>query len=70
MEIVMEGVEEYGEGYAVLLLQEEGRWIINAANEGMQNCTRVDLVQLIDWIRHNKPELLKEDNDNENNVAV
>lgn len=55
----MEGVREYGEGYVVELHEEEnGRLAIFALNEGGYNVTSVDLIDLIQWVKRNKPELL------------
>ena len=36
-----------------------GRWIIRAYNEGGHNSVDIDLVDIIDWVKENKPELLK-----------
>jgi hypothetical protein len=69
----MLGVTEYCEGLDVSLertsgvychgLPEEqwlgrGRLVIQALNEGGYNATQIDLVQLIKWLRANRPELL------------
>ena len=35
------------------------RWVVVARNEAGYNCTQVDLLQLIEWVKKNKPELLK-----------
>ena len=57
---VMEGVTEYSEGYEVELLQtkDNGRWVIMALNQGGFDSTSVDVVDLIAWLRANRPELL------------
>lgn len=68
----MEGVTEYCEGFDVELIQTSGtysgsgahqegagRWVIRATNEGGHDCTEVDVVQLIAWLRANRPDLLK-----------
>lgn len=36
-----------------------GRWVIGARNEGGYNGTEVDLLDVLDWVKQNKPELLK-----------
>lgn len=41
------------------LPEEPGREVIVAYNEGGFNCTEVDLLDLIDWLKANRPELLK-----------
>jgi hypothetical protein len=66
--IVMMGVNEYAEGFPVYLdiednddrgdPLEEKRLVVLAKNEGGYNCTEVDLLQLIAWLKDNKPELL------------
>ena len=35
------------------------RWVIWAENEGGYNGTVVDLLDVIDWVKKNKPELLR-----------
>ena len=62
--IVMAGVEEWAEGYPVILTKRDDgegseRHLIEAANEGGFNHTQVDLLQLIQWLRENRPDLLK-----------
>lgn len=62
-------IREYSEGYPVEIeqitkhptieLKGVGRWIIDAQNEGGHNGTEVDLLDVIDWVKQNKPELLK-----------
>lgn len=55
----MDGVSEYAEGYDVeLLLNDEGILVIRALNEGGYNCTEVDLIQLINWLKQEHPDLL------------
>jgi hypothetical protein len=56
----MEGVREYAEKYEVELVvdEENGRPCVQAWNEGHYNLTRVDLLDLIYWIKTNRPELL------------
>ena len=69
----MTGVREYCEQYPVALvlvsphaerpeygpLPTEGpRWCVQAMNEGGHNSTSIDLLDLIQWLRANRPELL------------
>lgn len=56
----LEGVREYAEEYPVKIGydQDEHRIVIKAINEGGYNCTLVDLIDLIDWIKKNRPELI------------
>lgn len=71
--VIMEGVQEYCEGGVVRIFrttgtykynteQEKqtgyGRLVILAENEGGNNCTEVDLLQLIKWLKENMPELI------------
>ncbi len=65
---IMEGVREYAEEYPVKLgLEEpseynklkENRITVLASNEGGCNGVGIDLLDLIDWIKKNKPELLR-----------
>lgn len=37
------------------------RWVIEAYNEGGYNSTQVDLLDVIAWVRENRPELLSAD---------
>lgn len=67
--IEMTGVGEYAEGAGVELKytdsstcneqRGERRLVIKAYNEGGYNCTLVDLLDLIAWLKANKPELLE-----------
>ena len=56
---IMDGVTEYTERYPVSL-RMSGRGVpcVVSVNEGGYNSTRVDLPQLISWIRKNHPEFL------------
>ena len=54
---VMTGVTEYGEGMDVKLVYEDGRPTIVAYNEGGFNATAVDLIELLDWVYKNEPDL-------------
>jgi hypothetical protein len=73
MDIVKIDAREYSEGSDVFLRrtngvyvhgvpeaewQGHGRLVIQAFNEGGHNCTQVDLLHLIKWLRNNRPELL------------
>jgi hypothetical protein len=58
----MQGVTDYEEGMDVQLVYEKGRPVVLAMNEAGHCCTRVDLIQLLEWVRDNMPELLKERN--------
>ena len=55
---IMDGVTEYEEGMDVELVYENNRLAIRASNEAGHCCTRVDLIQLLDWVKTNKPELI------------
>ena len=51
-EMVMTGVREYAEGKDVILSRnEQGRWLIEATNEGGHNGTAVDLLDLLQWLQ-------------------
>lgn len=59
-EIIMEGVREYAEEMEVVLaIGKNGRFMVNAYNEGGFDRTCVDLIDLIDWLKINLPSLLK-----------
>ena len=51
MKVKMEGVKEYNEEMAVYLVSENGVLMVEASNEAGFNSTRVDLVQLIKWLK-------------------
>lgn len=71
----LKDVREYAEFYPVFLgtlsrddaeyadkhkvKTEAGREVIVAYNEGGCDLTQVDLLDLIDWLKKNRPELLK-----------
>lgn len=58
-QIQLDGVNEYMEYYPVNLINNErGRLVIKAFNEGGYNSTEVDLIQLLEWILKNRPDLL------------
>jgi hypothetical protein len=54
----MHGVREHSEGYPVDLCRDpaSGRLTIRARNEGGNNITQVDLLDLIDWLRLGPPD--------------
>jgi hypothetical protein len=69
----MPGVREYCEQYPVAIVlvppdeerppygpspAEGPRWCVRALNEGGHNSTEIDLLDLIRWLRENRPELL------------
>ncbi len=73
VETIMDGVQEYVEEHDVVLCQTEGmsnmpfseeerkgygRWVVKGVNEGGFNSTEIDLLQLIAWLRKNRPEFL------------
>jgi hypothetical protein len=56
---VMDGVREYTEHYAVKLDRIGSSWrlVIRAFNEGGMNCTSVDLLDVLKWVKANRPDL-------------
>lgn len=52
-------IREYAEELPVEIKKLENRWIIHAKNEAGFNCTQVDLVDVIEYVRENMPELLE-----------
>ncbi len=71
--LLMTGVTEYAEGYDVRLIETtgtysigkteqewtgRGRLAIRALNEAGYNCTEVDLLELLAWVKANRPDLL------------
>jgi hypothetical protein len=68
---LMDGVTEYAEGYGVRLVETTGtygglgkphegagRLAIKALNEAGHNCTEVDLLELLAWVKANRPDLM------------
>jgi hypothetical protein len=57
---LMDGVTEYTEGYGVRLVETTGagRLVVNALNEAGHNCTAVDLLELLAWVKANRPDLM------------
>ena len=56
----MDGVRELGEGHPVMLSLIDGRWTIEASNEGGCAGTEVDLFDLLGWLKSNRPDILAE----------
>jgi len=67
----MDGVTEYAEGYGVRLVETTGayvgiakqrpgagRLVIKALNEGGYNCTEVDLLEVLAWVKAHRPDLM------------
>ena len=58
---IMHGVTEYAEGLDVKLqVEDNGRLVVSAWNEGGFNGTSVDLMELLAWLRANRPDLIEE----------
>ena len=53
-------IREYAESMPVAIRKRGERWVIDALNEGGYNGTEVDLVDVINFVKKYKPELLKE----------
>ena len=51
-------IKEYVEGLPVEILELNDRLIIQALNEGGNNGTRVDLIDVINWVVSNRPDLI------------
>jgi hypothetical protein len=58
--VEMTDVREHGEEYAVELAEKNSRLVVKAYNEGGYNFTTVDLLDLIAWLKANRPNLLVE----------
>jgi hypothetical protein len=65
--IIKTNIREYTEAYEVEIVDFLGgnasssdRLIIRAYNEGHNNVTEVDLLDVIKWVKDNKPELICE----------
>ena len=60
MRIKMKGVREYNEGMLVELdlAENDNRTVIVAYNEAGYNSTEVDLLDVIEWVKNNRPELI------------
>lgn len=73
-ETVLEGVQEYCEELPVSLRKTNGiynggpdntrigygRWVVNALNESGFNSTQIDVIQLLRWLKKNRPDLVEE----------
>lgn len=64
---VMEGVTEYGDDLDVELVLRKGeivngvpydRWVIAAYADAGCTYTQVDLLELVDWLKKHRPDLL------------
>lgn len=56
-------IREYAENYEVNIRKNKftnNRLAIESFNEGHCNCTWVDLIDVIDWVKANMPELLND----------
>lgn len=63
--IELENVREYAEELPVELCIHKGREVIHATNEGGFNSTSVDLLDMIAWLKKNRPELLADDTEHD-----
>jgi hypothetical protein len=56
----MYGVRDHGENDTpeLYLDEQSGRLVVRAFNEGRHNVTHVDLLDLLAWVKTNRPELL------------
>jgi len=55
----MTGVKEYTEKEPVHCVRYGNQWCIEAINEGGHNCTLVNVKQVVNWVKANRPDLLK-----------
>ena len=55
----MAGVREYSEQMEVELKRENERLVVTAFNEGGFKTTNVDLLDLLDWLSANRPDILE-----------
>lgn len=55
--IEMAGVREYAEEMPVELVTTKNRLAVKAFNEAGYNCTEVDLLDLLAWVKANRPEV-------------
>jgi hypothetical protein len=51
-------IREYVEREPVEIKEKGGRLIIEALNEGGHNGTEVDLMDVIEWVEVNRPDLI------------
>lgn len=55
----METVREYSGQMSVELGEEKERMVVTAYNEGGFNFTNVDLLDLLEWLSANRPDILE-----------
>ena len=55
----MAGVREHSEQMEVELRRENERLVVTAFNEGGFKTTNVDLLELLDWLSANRPDILE-----------
>ena len=63
---IMASVREYGDGMPVelgLIQGQQIRPIVVAKNQNGHDCTAIDLLDIIEWVKDNMPELLAEKNE-------
>jgi hypothetical protein len=58
-------IREYGEGRPVEIVRRDGnpgkkRWVVRAANQGGFDCTEVDILDLLAYLKEERPGLLVE----------
>jgi len=53
-------IREYAEEISVGIIHHKERLVIQAINQGGHDCTYVDLVDVINFVKRNMPELLME----------
>ena len=51
-------IREYVEREPVEIKEKDGRLVIEALNEGGHNGTEVDLMDVIEWVEVNRPDLI------------
>lgn len=51
-------IKEYVEGLPVEVLEVDGHLVVQALNEGGNNGTRVDLIDVVNWVVSNRPDLI------------
>ena len=56
---ITQTIREYTESMPVTILTHKGRWVIDATSDGGRSCTAVDLIDVIEFVKKYKPELLK-----------
>ncbi len=53
-------IREYAEQMSVSVEDCEGRIVVKALNEGGYNCTQVDLLDLLSFVKNNMPDVWKD----------